>query len=176
MPALVLSLVVYFALLVSLYVPVAARRYVANTSHSPFHPFPTFPHHSSPEDGLTTSHTYHLTAALGVLSLIYYLSARALRRAVSVSTLLRIIVAARSASLELGLLAPSSDISRSRAHQNQCRHAHQYEISALTTFTPLFWREKSWGVFVRTRVFLGERPLWNVFLLGRCCLDNPVQS
>ncbi|KAJ7501908.1 hypothetical protein B0H11DRAFT_690430 [Mycena galericulata] len=86
MPALVLSLVVYFALLVSLYVvPVAARRYVANTSHSLFHPFPTFPHHSSPEDGLTTSHTYHLTAALGVLSLIYYLSARALRRAVGVS-------------------------------------------------------------------------------------------
>ncbi|KAJ7477975.1 hypothetical protein B0H11DRAFT_2234308 [Mycena galericulata] len=59
---LVSSLVVYLALLAScLIVPVVARR-IANTSLYDVPHFPAFPHHSSTENGLTTSHTHHLTA------------------------------------------------------------------------------------------------------------------
>ncbi|KAJ7496181.1 hypothetical protein B0H11DRAFT_1909932 [Mycena galericulata] len=62
--ALVSSLVVYLALLAScLIVPVVARR-IANTSLYDVPPFPAFPRHSSTENGLTTSHTHHLTAVL----------------------------------------------------------------------------------------------------------------
>ncbi|KAJ7504971.1 hypothetical protein B0H11DRAFT_1980047 [Mycena galericulata] len=86
--ALVLSFVVHLALLVSYrIVPVAAPHSVANTSHSPVHPFPAFLHHSSPENGLTHSHTYCSTAVLGVASLVFIYSARALRRAGSISAL-----------------------------------------------------------------------------------------
>ncbi|KAJ6469095.1 hypothetical protein DFH09DRAFT_1221996 [Mycena vulgaris] len=74
------SLVVHaLALLYLFIVPIAARR-TANATYlySPFPAFAASPSQSSTEHGLTHSHTQVLTAVLGVASLVFILSARAL--------------------------------------------------------------------------------------------------
>jgi hypothetical protein len=84
--ASVSSLVVHiaFATLYLFVIPAVARR-LANISHTPHHLF-LLPPHLSPGHGLAHSHTFSLATALGVLlSLVFVLSARALRRVASVS-------------------------------------------------------------------------------------------
>ncbi|KAJ7888625.1 hypothetical protein B0H14DRAFT_3714840 [Mycena olivaceomarginata] len=82
MLALALSLVVHALVFFYFFIaPVSAHCSAANTTYPPF---PTLPYHPSPEDGLTHSHTFRLTVALGVACLIY--SARALGSAVCVSS------------------------------------------------------------------------------------------
>ncbi|KAJ6543774.1 hypothetical protein DFH09DRAFT_1173201, partial [Mycena vulgaris] len=81
------SLVVHALALLYLFIVPIAARLTANASYLYSH-LPTFaavPSQSSTEHGLTHSHTHILTAVLGVASLVFILSARALRRAVSVS-------------------------------------------------------------------------------------------
>jgi hypothetical protein len=82
MLTLALSLVVHALIFFYFFIaPVSARRSAANISYPLF---PTLPHQLSPEDGLTHSHIFRLTVALGVACLIY--SARALASAICVST------------------------------------------------------------------------------------------
>ena len=73
----VVHALVFFYFLIA---PVYARHSAANISYSPFS---TFPYQQSTENGLTHSHLFRLTVALGAACLIY--SARALGRAVCVS-------------------------------------------------------------------------------------------
>ncbi|KAJ6584162.1 hypothetical protein DFH09DRAFT_1144408 [Mycena vulgaris] len=81
------SLIVHTLALLYLFIIPIAARCTANASYlySPFPAFAASPSQSSTEHGLTHSHTQVLTAVLGVASLVFILSARTLRRAVSVS-------------------------------------------------------------------------------------------